>query len=72
MRRSCLSDDLQIESITVLTLRLLLSLQYQDLQNIGVIIFQYMYMCPKNTIEIQMNFYPNPDEQWDTDDCGRK
>src|ERR687896_541086 len=37
-----------------------------------LIIFQYMYMCPKNTIEIQMNFYPNPDEQWDTDDCGMK
>jgi hypothetical protein len=54
-----------------MTLQVLLSLQYQDLQNIGVIIFQYMYMCPRKTIEIQMNFYPNPDEQQDMDDCDR-
>jgi hypothetical protein len=47
MRRYCLSNDLQIESITLLTLRLLLSLQYQDLQNIDVTVFQYMYMSQK-------------------------
>ena len=60
MRRYCLSNDLQIERITMLTLRLLLSLQYQDLHNVDVIVFQYMYMSQKYC-EIQMNFYPNPD-----------
>ena len=59
MRRYCLSNDLQIESITVLTLRLLLSLQYQDLHNVDVIVFQYMYMSQKYC-EIQMKIKAGP------------
>ena len=61
MWRYCLPNGVQIESITLLTLRLLLSLEYQDLQNKDVTIFS-ICICPRNTIEIQMNFYPNPDE----------
>jgi hypothetical protein len=57
MRRYCLFSSLQIESVT---LRFLLSLQYQDLQNKDVTKFQCTQLSKKYYCEIQRNLYPNP------------
>ena len=60
MRRDYLSNGLQIESITLWTLQVLVVTSISRSQKQRRYNIFSIAICLRNTIEIQMNFNPNP------------